>query len=53
MPVARARCALAWFHVWHAALQEVCKDKLKKRASDPVLRFWRAFGVCMEGAPPQ
>ena len=30
--------------------QTICQEVLKKRQNDVVIMFWRAFGVCMEGA---
>lgn len=30
-------------------LQNVCNDALKKRGDDPVLIFWKAFGILNEG----
>ena len=32
--------------------QTICQEVLKKRSNDPVILFWKAFGMCMEGAPP-
>ena len=34
---------------YYRHVQTICKEVLKKRANDPVLRFWKTFGVCMEG----
>lgn len=31
-------------------VQTVCNEVLKKRAGDPVLTFWRAYGLLQEGA---
>ena len=31
-------------------LQTVCNEVLRKRANDPVLVFWRAYGMLMEGS---
>jgi tetratricopeptide repeat protein 21B len=30
-------------------IQSVCNDALKKRGDDPVLIFWKAFGILNEG----
>jgi tetratricopeptide repeat protein 21B len=30
-------------------VQAVCNDSLKKRGDDPVLIFWKAFGILNEG----
>lgn len=30
-------------------VQAVCNDYLKKRGDDPVLIFWKAFGIVKEG----
>ena len=30
-------------------VQAVCDDSLKKRGDDPVLIFWKAFGIVQEG----
>ena len=30
-------------------LQNVCLDGLQKHGGDPVLMFWKAFGILMEG----
>ncbi len=30
-------------------IQAVCNDALKKRGDDPVLIFWKAFGLLNEG----
>jgi hypothetical protein len=32
-------------------IQVLCSDSLKKRGDDPVLLFWRAFGILFEGMP--
>lgn len=31
-------------------VQTVCSEVLKKRANDPTLVFWRAYGYLMEGS---
>lgn len=31
-------------------IQGVCNEVLKKRAGDPVLIFWRAYGLQLEGS---
>jgi tetratricopeptide repeat protein 21B len=31
-------------------VQNVCNDALKKRGDDPVLIFWKAFGILNEGS---
>jgi tetratricopeptide repeat protein 21B len=31
-------------------LQTVCSEVLKKRANDPLLVFWRAYGLILEGS---
>lgn len=30
-------------------IQGLCNDALKKRGDDPVLLFWKAFGILFEG----
>lgn len=30
-------------------IQAACNDALKKRGDDPVLLYWRAFGLIFEG----
>lgn len=30
-------------------VQAVCNDAMKKRSDDPILLFWRAFGLLFEG----
>lgn len=44
---------LAWINYccregYHRQLQTVCLDSLKKYGNDPVLVFWKAFGMLME-----
>ena len=34
---------------YHRQLQTVCLDSLKKYGNDPVLSFWKAFGILQEG----
>jgi len=31
-------------------IQTVCQEVLKKRPNDPVLQFWRAYGLILEGS---
>ncbi|KAL6760145.1 intraflagellar transport protein [Haematococcus lacustris] len=31
-------------------LQTICSEALRKRANDPLLAFWRAYGMLMEGS---
>lgn len=31
-------------------VQTVCNEVLKKRAGDPVLTFWKAYGCLQEGS---
>lgn len=30
-------------------IQAICNDSLKKRGDDPILIFWKAFGILQEG----
>ena len=44
---------LAWINYccrygYHRQLQTVCMDSLKKYGNDPVLVFWKAFGMMQE-----
>jgi hypothetical protein len=34
---------------YYRQVQTVCNEVLKTRSGDPVLIFWRAFGMAMEG----
>lgn len=34
---------------YYRHLQNTCLESLKKYGNDPVLVFWKAFGVLMEG----
>ena len=34
---------------YYRHLQNACLESLKKYGNDPVLIFWKAFGVLMEG----
>eukprot|EP00736_Rhodelphis_marinus_P011266 Rmarinus@m.19544 len=34
---------------YYRHIQTVCNEVLKKRTDDPVLLFWRAYGILMEG----
>ena len=35
---------------YYRHVQTVCNEVLKKRAGDPVLTFWKAYGLLMEGS---
>ena len=34
-------------------VQNVCSDMLRNRSGDPLLVFWRAYGMLMEGESAQ
>jgi hypothetical protein len=34
-------------------LQTICGEALRKRPGDPVMQFWQAVGMLMEGSVPE